>query len=521
MQFKSYVLAIAAALLGSSYATAQEASDLFRMSQDNYSFSTARSAGMGGAFTSLGGDGISSILNPAGLGMYRSSDMGITVAVLGNRVNADATGPNGTYSTMDNVQSFALNNMSAILNVYDDGANVLRGVTLGISVNKLNDYTSNKYISGHYQQNSMLDAFATDLGYIDPSYITSSSSNKLSVYQDNSPSIWGGMLAYNTGLLSYDSSYEDYWLGNTLFSGDEIYPDLLISTTGGKEISDFSMGFNLLDKIFLGFSIGAENFNYSSTSSYIEFANLDYNEGDLDYFEYLETLNMNGSGLSLKVGATAEVLPGLKVGVAYHSPTYYEISEEYYADMYTSLLIDGDNYFEALTPYLINDYSVSTAPSLLLGVSYVIGSHAVVSIDYDRVYYSRMKIRKADYGQGDINYINNSVTETYSDANNLRVGAEVRLTDMLYFRGGYAIYGNAEKDIDGNSYNSLRNISGGLGIKVNGVYVDFTYVNMQTKSPETYFFSRDYSDGSSLVSENSYMTKERTNNFIFTLGTRF
>ena len=47
---------------------------MLRLSQYNYSFGTARSAALGGAFTSLGADLSSMAINPAGLGMYQSSD---------------------------------------------------------------------------------------------------------------------------------------------------------------------------------------------------------------------------------------------------------------------------------------------------------------------------------------------------------------------------------------------------------------------------------------------------------------
>ena len=51
--------------------------DLLELSQTQFNFGTARSMAMAGAFTSLGADLSSMSINPAGLGMYRHSDLSI------------------------------------------------------------------------------------------------------------------------------------------------------------------------------------------------------------------------------------------------------------------------------------------------------------------------------------------------------------------------------------------------------------------------------------------------------------
>lgn len=46
--------------------------DIYQMSFTSHNYGTARSMGMGNAFTALGADMISASLNPAGIGMYLS-----------------------------------------------------------------------------------------------------------------------------------------------------------------------------------------------------------------------------------------------------------------------------------------------------------------------------------------------------------------------------------------------------------------------------------------------------------------
>ena len=52
--------------------------DMLRSSQNDYSLTTGRVAAMGGAFTALGGDMATIGINPAGLGMYRTSAWGFS-----------------------------------------------------------------------------------------------------------------------------------------------------------------------------------------------------------------------------------------------------------------------------------------------------------------------------------------------------------------------------------------------------------------------------------------------------------
>ncbi|MFO7862810.1 MAG: hypothetical protein R6U85_02320, partial [Salinivirgaceae bacterium] len=73
--------------VASLQATAQIADDALIISRYNYDGS-ARSQAMGGAFTALGSDLTNASLNPAGLGLYRSSEFGISMT--GNMSKSDA-----------------------------------------------------------------------------------------------------------------------------------------------------------------------------------------------------------------------------------------------------------------------------------------------------------------------------------------------------------------------------------------------------------------------------------------------
>ena len=94
---KIFTAGCAALLLGTAL-QAQSAGDLLRLSQYNYSFSTARSAALGGAFTSLGADLSSIGINPAGLGMYRGSEFGISPTLTSSVMEIHYLGRQNNYS---------------------------------------------------------------------------------------------------------------------------------------------------------------------------------------------------------------------------------------------------------------------------------------------------------------------------------------------------------------------------------------------------------------------------------------
>ncbi|MEG0656720.1 MAG: hypothetical protein RR465_06845, partial [Mucinivorans sp.] len=75
---------------------AQSPEELLRFSRHNFSLSSARSAAMGGAFTSLGADGITLSLNPAGLAMYSSPEISLSPGLRISKINASYGPTKGT-----------------------------------------------------------------------------------------------------------------------------------------------------------------------------------------------------------------------------------------------------------------------------------------------------------------------------------------------------------------------------------------------------------------------------------------
>ena len=87
-----YMSAVLAIFLSASVAAQVQNPDAIPLFTRSSVAGTARTAGTGGAFSSVGADPGSMELNPAGLGLYRSSDIAITPGV---RIAADQSNYDG------------------------------------------------------------------------------------------------------------------------------------------------------------------------------------------------------------------------------------------------------------------------------------------------------------------------------------------------------------------------------------------------------------------------------------------
>lgn len=131
--------------------SAQNEVDALRYSQFIQT-GTARFNSMAGAYGALGGDLSVMAANPAGIGVYRKSDLGISLTWSGNNVDSKF---NGVY-TSDFENSFRPTNAGFVIAQpsYSDG---WKFINYGFSYNQLADYNSAFSIHGNNTSSSILD----------------------------------------------------------------------------------------------------------------------------------------------------------------------------------------------------------------------------------------------------------------------------------------------------------------------------------------------------------------------------
>lgn len=519
-------------VISSVNVSAQAVDDIFNLSFQTRTNSSARSVAMGGAFTSLGADIASVSINPAGLGMYRannyvSTEIVITPSLIFSTAKNDLSVGDGSVSSFSNSQTnMIVNNFSWIRNVYSPKAKGVKGFTMAVSydTNSKSKYTSSVESPG--SEISIGDYFAAQLYGINPDDITGSST---SMYSKYSSGLWGAIMSYNNYLLEEKTETDgyDYFIHPlTLSSGDMVAPSQVIKEDITNYNLSFSLALNIDDILFLGATFGASYYDYRMKNSYNELGYSD-NVGDFVSLNYFQANNVTASAFDLKLGATVEPIVGLKIGVAYHLPKLYYVIDEYYSDL-TNVYINTEdsNYIDTYSqssPYSLLEYNVKTASSLLTGVSYAT-KYGILSFDYQRTWYGNMKVKGFD--EESTESFDSDIASSYKGANNFMVGLEVRPIVNMYLRGGYAFYGFGIQDVD-LKYNGMNNISFGVGCRFkSGVGLDLSYVSSSYNSLPYTYFGGDFTDpetgGDIYVASESVISQKVVNNSLaLTFSYRF
>ena len=101
---------LSAFVLGSFASRAQDMGEAYNLSNLEVQ-GTARSMGFGNALGSIGGDFSSLSVNPAGIGIYRSSELTVTPTLRFNNASSDYI----SNTTSDNNTRFNFNNFGLVL----------------------------------------------------------------------------------------------------------------------------------------------------------------------------------------------------------------------------------------------------------------------------------------------------------------------------------------------------------------------------------------------------------------------
>ncbi|MDE5808195.1 MAG: hypothetical protein K2H76_08765, partial [Muribaculaceae bacterium] len=126
---KSFLFLASGCLVGlTSYG--QSAVDAYRFSQPDLK-GTARFMSMGGAFGALGGDLSTLSQNPAGIGVYRSNEIGFTLDLDFQKSTADAQG----VKTGVDQTKFLLNNIGGVATLRLP-SNTVPNLNIGFTYNK-------------------------------------------------------------------------------------------------------------------------------------------------------------------------------------------------------------------------------------------------------------------------------------------------------------------------------------------------------------------------------------------------
>lgn len=515
---------VAAALVcTTAQVSAQTHDDLFRFSEYNWSYGTARSAAMGGAFSSLGADLSAPMLNPAGLGMYRRSEIGLSLGYtsLKSKTEHMEDGNNGTFTNSDVRDRVGLRNLGAAFNVYN-GSGSVTSVTLGLTYNRLIDHNS-KFNVGSRSGVSMTAMYTSLMNeYYHGNPLNGGVERQLDAR--NLTHIWMPMLSWKAGVMDYlgDRFVLDNIEGNNVF----VESNQHVQTKGNTGQFDVALGMNFMNKLYFGMGFGFQDISYKEQNRYGE--NILNNQVEdyyrLDHFDYYEYLKQSGSAWNFKFGAIYRPVEALRISAALHTPTYIDIKETYGGEVSTQFKDKSKNGHSGYYSFT-SQYHIRTPMRLILGTSYTFFNTAILSIDYERIWYNWMRMYDDDW-----NCENGNATEQvkafYRATNNVRVGLETMFAPNWFGRVGFAYYDSPHRkprlitDVnDWKKYDGTKmNYSAGLGYRNGNWGVDLAYVYMDSKDAPKYVF--DYAEDS-LGRTTCYKTDRQRHNVTLTASVRF
>ncbi|GAB3016268.1 hemin receptor [Niabella terrae] len=459
---------ILAATLVTAYSllNAQTPEDALRYSWLQAS-GTARSQAIGNANGAIGGEISTIFSNPANIGFYKTGDFVISGGINLMNNKADYLGTNSS----DKESAGFLGTTGFVLGKpsYRNGS--LKSSAFGIAINRTADFNNritytNK--GGQLSHSSMADYFIEDV-------VNSGS------YND-----YGSGLAYDAGWIREGTPDPDGTVplespAVDLAIDQGLEQKQVITTSGGITELAIAGAANINEKVYIGGSIGLPMLRFGSHRMYTEQdPTTDDNGFDAAWFD--DDLVTKGVGINVKAGAVFKLTDNFRLGIAAHSPTFYSMSDSYFATAGANL-DEGANDHSASSNELVYDYNLQTpyklmgSFSLLFGNVYDVNSQkGFLSGDLEYVNYmaSTFKTSSDDGGSnnGYFRDLNNTIDDEYKGAINARLGAELKFNPISVRLGG-AYYGNPYRNDDGQ----LVQATGGLGYRNRGFFIDLGYVH--------------------------------------------
>ena len=265
---------------------------------------------------------------------------------------------------------------------------------------------------------------------------------------------------------------------------------------------------SIIERIYLGATIGVPNFEYSEIIKHREDIQSD-TVNNLGSFEYLQNLYAQGEGINLKLGAIVRVNENIKIGGALHTPTVFTIQEEFRTITQANF---GDSSYTEYSPMNYFEYELTTPLKAIASISANINKNILISADYEMIDFSTSNLNVDNLRNDDGSEIfaleNNNIESLYQKAENIRLGVEYKM-DAISLRAGYA---RSSSPIIESEDLLSENYSFGAGIDYGSYYFDFAYVLSQAN--DTYqMYNSQFVNSTDLAYTNHHA--------VITLGLRY
>jgi hypothetical protein len=493
-------------------ATAYSQNDLdaLRLSRTGVGGSS-RFIAMGGAFGALGADLSCAAYNPGGLGLYRTGEISFSggLKITNNEAVLHGNKANELNATL------TFNNFG-IASVWPAEKDPDSRHIIGFTSSQLQNFFNVTRISANTNVSIAGDMLnraqqSGSIARLNPSY--------------------DGM-AYNTYVLDFDSVENKFFSFVDLKRNLKQNRDLI--NEGKINDVNLSYAYALQDKYYLGLSLGLPQVEYSSTMIHHESDSNDsmritltspdtYTStysSDLPFIytdrlgfnslTYTEFFKTTGSGLNLKLGAVIRLNDEVRLGLYYHTPTLYRLTDEYFNTMEASF--DKNPKSPEKDKFPENEgnfkYQIITPSRLGLNAAFIIQKAGLIAIDHELIDYRQARIFSNDAFT--FSDANEAIKRKYHIGHNVRIGGELNLNPIM-LRLGYSMQGSPFGHVLFGDF-VRHGISAGLGFRTKS-HLYFDLVWSRNFTSENYYLFSTLNSKAKLNFNNS--------NFAATVGIKF
>ena len=458
---------------------------------------TARFLGSGGALNAIGGDVSTISYNPAGLGVYSTDELTLTL-------NTHWTNTRFGQQPRESWPYAAINNAAYVKTMTTGHETGLKSWNMAFTYNSVQSFKRRGSYIGN-SNSSMADflaAYSTGLTADDMSY-------------ENENTGWASVLAYDAHLISPDG---DGWKSNV--SENENANSFSLNESSINNEFALSFGWNFNNKVFAGVSFVGHYLDYNLYSSYTE----EYSDNLLGN---TRSYQAHGAGFTGKIGIIYKPSKWVRLGAAFHTPGIYLYNDKVATSFRNNDSIYSSPYYDT---FFRSRLQTPLKASASIGIH--LGKYGIFGLDYQFTNFQNTRV-----GRDKTAAINSKTGIYLRDQHVIRGGFEIRPIDWFSLRigAGYyspytsqnmadaLLYNDTDTEIgyytDGGSYS----INCGIGFKFNIQYLDFAYV-YQAHHGTYHPYSTDFANewgGSHAADEICLPLRTINNQILITYGLKF
>jgi len=412
------------------FSNGQSIADVIRFSYQEPG-GTARYTATGGSMGAIGSDLSAVNSNPAGIALYRKSEFSISPSFISSKTTARLLSDKNGSALTENKLGLNIQNLGMVFTsqpVHDKW----KQMNFAITLNNLNHFSNTTRYNGT-SQGTLLQRFQeianTDVGLDD--FETGIASESGALYD-----------------LNGDGKYDiDYQLSPKAL----LQREQEIQNTGSLSELAFTLAGNYNEKVSMGLTVGVPFVSYYNVRNYTE-TDPAKAPGGVPYFKnlsYREELSTTGGGANLKLGVIVKPQPNIRIGMAIHSPTFFNVSDIYQNEL-------EYNYYENANEtgaFLGNkaaaegsfEYRFKTPWRYFGNIGLVLGKKGFIGGEVEYVNYAANRFRYNGFEEAE-NESNIEITGRLGQAVAIRMGGEAVVNKVYRLRAGLQFYTSPFKD---------------------------------------------------------------------------